>query len=90
MINGRGSGLRELALKATLDVLIPKLTEDLQIALLPKDEADAKNAILEVRAGTGGDEAALFSSRPDVSAVCVAAGLEVRGAGGEQLDTRWL
>lgn len=46
---------------ATLKVVIPKLTQDLQIALLPKDEADSKNAILEVRAGTGGDEAALFA-----------------------------
>ena len=45
-----------------LKVLIPKLTDDLQIALLPKDEADAKNAILEVRAGTGGEEAALFAA----------------------------
>jgi peptide chain release factor 1 len=44
-----------------LKVLIPRLTQDLQIALLPKDEADEKNAILEVRAGTGGDEAALFA-----------------------------
>ena len=32
------------------------------LALLPKDEADAKNAILEVRAGTGGEEAALFAA----------------------------
>jgi peptide chain release factor 1 len=35
----------------------------LKLALLPKDEADAKNAIIEIRAGTGGDEAALFSSK---------------------------
>lgn len=41
---------------------LPKMEEEIQIALLPKDEADAKNAILEVRAGTGGDEAALFAS----------------------------
>ncbi len=33
-----------------------------QLALIPKDEADAKNAILEVRAGTGGEEAALFAA----------------------------
>jgi peptide chain release factor 1 len=36
--------------------------EKVRLALLPKDEADAKNAILEVRAGTGGDEAALFAA----------------------------
>jgi peptide chain release factor 1 len=37
------------------------LQEELQIALLPKDAADNKGAILEIRAGTGGDEAALFA-----------------------------
>jgi len=40
---------------------LPKLEEEIQILLLPKDEADEKNAILEIRAGTGGDEAALFA-----------------------------
>ncbi len=37
-------------------------SEKVQLALIPKDEADAKNAILEVRAGTGGEEAALFAA----------------------------
>ena len=37
------------------------LEQDLKTALLPKDAADEKNAILEIRAGTGGDEAALFA-----------------------------
>nr|WP_211112625.1 peptide chain release factor 1 [Azospirillum sp. SYSU D00513] len=41
---------------------IPALERRVQISLLPKDEADEKNAILEVRAGTGGDEAALFAA----------------------------
>jgi peptide chain release factor 1 len=36
--------------------------EKVRLALIPKDEADAKNAILEVRAGTGGEEAALFAA----------------------------
>jgi peptide chain release factor 1 len=40
---------------------LPKLEEDIKISLLPKDAADEKNAILEIRAGTGGDEAALFA-----------------------------
>ncbi|PLX38647.1 MAG: peptide chain release factor 1 [Hyphomicrobiales bacterium] len=40
---------------------VEDLVERLQIALLPKDAADEKSAILEVRAGTGGDEAALFA-----------------------------
>ncbi|MEJ8475738.1 peptide chain release factor 1 [Roseibium algae] len=37
------------------------LAQDVRLGLLPKDEADANDAILEVRAGTGGDEAALFA-----------------------------
>ena len=41
---------------------LPELTKAVQLALLPKDAADEKNAILEVRAGTGGDEAALFAA----------------------------
>lgn len=45
-----------------LDAKIPDLEKSIRLALLPKDEADAKNAILEIRAGTGGDEAALFGA----------------------------
>ncbi|MBT3989346.1 MAG: peptide chain release factor 1 [Rhodospirillaceae bacterium] len=40
----------------------PEKEREIQLLLLPKDEADEKNAILEVRAGTGGDEAALFAA----------------------------
>lgn len=40
---------------------IAKLEHDVQIELLPKDAADEKSAILEIRAGTGGSEAALFA-----------------------------
>ena len=39
---------------------IPDLEDKIRLALIPKDSADEKNAILEIRAGTGGDEAALF------------------------------
>lgn len=42
--------------------LVPELEKKLQVMLLPKDVADDKNAILEVRAGTGGEEAALFAA----------------------------
>ena len=45
------------ALKARL----PGLEHDLRLALLPKDAADARPAILEIRPGTGGEEAALFA-----------------------------
>jgi len=41
---------------------VPQLERSVQLMLLPKDEADARNAILEVRAGTGGEEAALFAA----------------------------
>ncbi|MBF0307337.1 MAG: peptide chain release factor 1 [Alphaproteobacteria bacterium] len=41
---------------------LPALEREVQLMLLPKDEADEKNAILEVRAGTGGEEAALFAA----------------------------
>ncbi len=40
---------------------LPDVEEELRFELLPKDPEDAKNAIVEVRAGTGGDEAALFA-----------------------------
>ncbi len=48
--------------RQALSEKLPKLERSVQVMLLPKDEADEKNAILEVRAGTGGDEAALFAS----------------------------
>jgi peptide chain release factor 1 len=41
---------------------VAALDHAVRVALLPKDEADRRNAILEVRAGTGGDEAALFAA----------------------------
>ena len=57
--------LRELAL-SELDELKgkkPKIEEELKIMLLPEDPRDKKNVILEIRAGTGGEEAALFASK---------------------------
>ncbi len=41
---------------------LPDLEKQLQVMLLPKDAADERNVILEIRAGAGGDEAALFAS----------------------------
>jgi peptide chain release factor 1 len=54
--------LRELAREdiKSLEAGIEKSEADLKVLLLPKDPNDEKNVILEVRAGTGGDEAALF------------------------------
>ena len=54
--------VKEMA-QAELDTLEPRLApveEQLKVLLLPKDPNDEKNVILELRAGTGGDEAALF------------------------------
>ncbi|GIU81992.1 MAG: peptide chain release factor 1 [Acidobacteria bacterium] len=45
-----------------LEERLPKAEEELKILLLPKDPNDEKNVILEVRAGTGGEEAALFAA----------------------------
>ncbi|MEQ8601805.1 MAG: peptide chain release factor 1 [Marivibrio sp.] len=55
--------MRELARDelAALDERLPTIEHELKLLLLPKDEADDRNAILEIRAGTGGDEAALFA-----------------------------
>jgi peptide chain release factor 1 len=44
-----------------LERRLPELEHAVKLALLPKDEADARGAILEIRAGTGGEEAALFA-----------------------------
>ena len=51
-------------IKEELDALVPQLAvaaERFEAALLPRDPNDERNAVLEVRAGTGGDEAALFA-----------------------------
>lgn len=55
--------MRELAEDelARLHKELPELEQKLRIALLPKDAADARPAIVEIRPGTGGDEAALFA-----------------------------
>ena len=40
---------------------IPKLEEEIKVLLIPKDPTDSKNAVVELRAGTGGDEASIFA-----------------------------
>ena len=66
MLNELGSDdeMREMAKEELTELKerSEKLTEELKIALLPKDPNDDKNVILEVRAGTGGEEAALFGA----------------------------
>ena len=56
--------MSELA-AAELEELIPRVTElekEIRNLLIPKDPRDSKNVIIEIRAGTGGDEAAIFAS----------------------------
>jgi len=56
--------MKEMA-KAELENLVKiekELEKEIQIVLLPKDKDDSKNAVLEIRAGTGGDEAGLFAA----------------------------
>lgn len=52
--------LAEMEMLAAKEML-PKIEEELKILLIPKDPDDDKNVICEIRAGTGGDEAALFA-----------------------------
>jgi peptide chain release factor 1 len=56
--------LRELAQAEIVELQEkkPAIEEELKLMLIPKDSRDAKNVILEIRAGTGGEEAALFAS----------------------------
>jgi peptide chain release factor 1 len=59
-LDGEMKALTEAEI-ADLEARFDELQAALQVALLPKDKADAGGVILEVRAGTGGDEAALFA-----------------------------
>ena len=63
MIKDKDPDIREEAKNEIVGTkkLVEELTDELRILLLPKDEADTKNAIIEIRAGTGGSEAALFA-----------------------------
>ncbi|BDF79189.1 peptide chain release factor 1 [Pyramidobacter piscolens] len=62
-----GGGDHELAELAKMELeekepLLGKIEEQLRVALLPKDPNDEKDVIMEIRAGTGGDEASLFAA----------------------------
>ena len=64
LVNGNDAEMRELAREElkTLESRRDALLQELKILLIPKDPNDEKNVILEIRAGTGGDEAALFAA----------------------------
>ena len=64
LVNGNDADMRDLAREElkTLAVRREALLQELKILLIPKDPNDEKDVILEIRAGTGGDEAALFAA----------------------------
>ena len=55
--------LREMAKEemAEIEPKLPQMEQDIKLLLIPADPQDGKNAILEIRGGTGGDEAAIFA-----------------------------
>ena len=61
--NEKDSDMKDMILDEIKEVEeeMPNLEEDLRVLLLPKDPNDEKNVIMEIRAGAGGDEAALFA-----------------------------
>jgi len=64
MVEDADAELREMAADeiAHLEPDLRKIEEELKILILPKDPLDEKNVVLELRAGTGGDEASLFAA----------------------------
>ena len=61
--NEKDEDLREMAKEeaAAIEEAIPALEEEIKILLIPADPQDSKNAIVEIRGGAGGDEAAIFA-----------------------------
>ena len=64
MLNESDADIREMAAQelAELEARRPQIEEELKVLLLPKDPNDEKNVVIEIRAGTGGDEASLFAA----------------------------
>jgi peptide chain release factor 1 len=64
MLNESDAEIRAMAQEelTQLEEREPKIEEELKLLLLPKDPNDEKNVVLEIRAGTGGDEASLFAA----------------------------
>ena len=63
LVNEKDEDLREMAREeiADIEARIPQMEQDIKLMLIPADPDDAKNAIVEIRGGTGGDEAAIFA-----------------------------
>ncbi len=65
LLNGENDGELKAMAQEELDDLLPRLEKTqkkLKVLLIPPDPLDGKNTIMEIRAGTGGDEASLFAS----------------------------
>ncbi|MBO4742779.1 MAG: peptide chain release factor 1 [Bacteroidales bacterium] len=62
-LNEKDDDLREMAREeiAELEPKLPALEQEIKLLLIPADPDDGKNAIIEIRGGTGGDEAAIFA-----------------------------
>lgn len=77
--------MREMAEAEKYEVLekLPEAERQMKLMLIPKDSADTKNAILEIRAGTGGEEAACL---PPICIGCISA--MPKGAAGS--SNRWM
>ena len=65
LANEKDEDLREMAKEeiAEIEPTLPEWEEKIKLLLIPADPQDSKNAILEIRGGSGGDEAAIFPTR---------------------------
>ncbi len=63
LINEKDNDLREMARDeiSEIEPKLPEMEQNIKLLLIPADPDDAKNAIIEIRGGTGGDEAAIFA-----------------------------
>ena len=71
MMNENDPEMKEMAREeaAACEARIPELEEEIKLLLIPADPQDERNAILEIRGGTGGDEAAIFAG--DLFRTCI-------------------
>ena len=63
LMNEKDNDLREMARDeiSEIEPKLPEMEQNIKLLLIPADPDDAKNAIIEIRGGTGGDEAAIFA-----------------------------
>ena len=63
LVNEKDDDLREMARAEIADIepRLPQMEQDIKLLLIPADPDDGKNALVEIRGGTGGDEAAIFA-----------------------------